>query len=280
METDSIIIDGSADRPILIDVSFNRNNLAKPVIIFCHGFKGFKDWGAFPLMAKYFAEASFVCVKFNFSYNGGTAEEHIDFPDLEAFGRNNYSIELDDLGMVIDALEKGQLIDRDEIDFRKLYLIGHSRGGGIAVLKAAEDTRIAKLITLAGVSDFANRFPEGDQLAEWKKLNVMYIPNGRTHQQMPMQFQFYENFILNKNRLDIPSAAKRLSIPYLIIHGGDDETVRFIEAENLHRCARTSSLIKIPKTGHTFGMKQPWESLQMPEDFKKAIDSCVEFLTA
>ena len=29
---------------ILVDVTYNENNLAKKVIIFCHGFKGFKDW--------------------------------------------------------------------------------------------------------------------------------------------------------------------------------------------------------------------------------------------
>ena len=77
-------------------------NQLKPIVIFCHGYKGFKDWGAWNLMAEAFAEAGFFFIKFNFSHNGGTVEQPIDFPDLEAFGNNNYTKELDDLESVID----------------------------------------------------------------------------------------------------------------------------------------------------------------------------------
>ena len=52
-------------------------------------------------MAKEFAKDGFCFIKFNFSHNGGTVEQPIDFPDLEAFGNNNYTKELDDLESVI-----------------------------------------------------------------------------------------------------------------------------------------------------------------------------------
>ena len=58
---------------------------SNPLIIFCHGYKGFKDWGAWNLMAEAFAKIGFCFIKFNFSHNGGTIEQPIDFPDLEAF---------------------------------------------------------------------------------------------------------------------------------------------------------------------------------------------------
>src|SRR5210317_1950113 len=95
------IIDGKHQKPILIDTTRDLNQENLPIVIFCHGYKGFKDWGAWNLMAKAFAEAGFFFVKFNFSYNGGTVEQPIDFPDLEAFGNNNYTKELDDLDCVI-----------------------------------------------------------------------------------------------------------------------------------------------------------------------------------
>ena len=41
-----------------------------PVIIFTHGFKGFKDWGGFPYMMKRIASKGFTAVSFNFSHNG------------------------------------------------------------------------------------------------------------------------------------------------------------------------------------------------------------------
>ena len=98
----NIRINGKHNKPILTDLFFKESNQLKPILIFCHGYKGFKDWGAWNLMAQNFANAGFFFVKFNFSHNGGTAEQPIDFPDLEAFGNNNYSKELDDLGNVID----------------------------------------------------------------------------------------------------------------------------------------------------------------------------------
>ena len=89
----NIILDGRHSKPILADVFFKENNQPKKVVVFCHGYKGFKDWGAWNLMAEEFAKAGFFFIKFNFSHNGGTPEQPIDFPDLEAFGNNNYTKE-------------------------------------------------------------------------------------------------------------------------------------------------------------------------------------------
>ena len=89
----------------LIDIRFEDNGNTKPIIIFCHGFKGFKNWGHFDLIADAFSNAGFVFAKFNFSMNGTTEENPIDFADLDAFGNNNFETELDDLENVIDFME-------------------------------------------------------------------------------------------------------------------------------------------------------------------------------
>src|SRR5690606_37253631 len=93
---------GKHGRPILTDVFYEPNAEAKPVVILCHGWKGFKDWGTFNLLAELFAENNFFFVKFNFSFNGHTAEEPLECTDVEAFAQNNFSREMDDLGQVID----------------------------------------------------------------------------------------------------------------------------------------------------------------------------------
>jgi len=41
-----------------------------PVIIFLHGFKGFKDWGAFPDACAELSAAGFAVVAMNSSLNG------------------------------------------------------------------------------------------------------------------------------------------------------------------------------------------------------------------
>ena len=141
----NIILDRTDKKPILIDTFYTNTKTKQPIVIFCHGYKGFKDWGAWNLMATSIAKSGFCFVKFNFSHNGGTVENPIDFPDLEAFGNNNYTKELDDLNAVITWAEN-HFATNLLIDIHQIYLVGHSRGGGIAILKASEDDRIKKLI--------------------------------------------------------------------------------------------------------------------------------------
>ena len=228
----NIILKRVGQKPILIDTFYTEGKTNQPIVIFCHGYKGFKDWGAWDLMAKQIAEAGHCFIKFNFSHNGGTIADPIDFPDLEAFGNNNYTKELDDLHAVINWVEN-QFKDVIHVDTHQINLIGHSRGGGIAILKTLEDTRVKKLITLASVSDFGNRFGAEDDIKEWKEHGVKYVQNGRTKQQMPHFYQFYEDFKANEARLDIESATKRLKTPHLIIHGDKDTSVSIKEAEAL-----------------------------------------------
>jgi pimeloyl-ACP methyl ester carboxylesterase len=272
----NIIIEGSKGKPISIDVFYKPTGKPKPLVIFAHGFKGFKDWGHFNLVAKTFAQAECVFVKFNFSYNGTTHKNPILFDDLEAFGNNNYIIELNDLELVINwALSNLSLIE--EIDKANVTLIGHSRGGGIAILKAAEDKRVTKLITWAAVSDFINRNKQ-NTLNSWKERGVVHTFNMRTNQQMPLYYQFYETIQNNKERLNIVNAAKKLTIPFLIIHGTNDEAVSFKDAEELHAAYNKSNILKLEDAGHTFGVKHPFEETDFPDNANEVIKSSISFV--
>ena len=273
----NIVIKGKHQKPILIDVFYLDNASRKPIVVFCHGYKGFKDWGAWNIMAERFAKAGFCFIKFNFSHNGGTIEQPIDFPDLEAFGNNNYSIELDDLDCVLNWIYVS-LDLKTKVNFNDITLIGHSRGGGIATIKSEEDTRIKKLITLAGVSDFKVRFNEGStEFMDWKEKGIKYVLNGRTHQQMPHYFQFYEDFIDNEKRLTIQRAASNLKIPHLIIHGNNDTSVSVEEAKALHEWNPKSKLAIIENANHVFEISHPWEKDNLPLEFEEAILKMIDF---
>jgi pimeloyl-ACP methyl ester carboxylesterase len=271
------ILEGQHDKPILVDVLYQDNAIKKPIVIFAHGYKGYKDWGAWNLVAQRFAENNIVFVKFNFSHNGGTVEQPIDFPDLEAFGQNNFTKELDDLQTVIDWVYKNDVF-ADNFDFNNLSLIGHSRGGGIVLIKAFEELKIKKVITWAGVSDYGVRFPSGAVLETWRKNGVLFIENSRTLQKMPHYFQFYQNFIENKDRLNIHDAVTNLKIPQLIIHGEADETVRLVEAEQMHQWNPKSKLCVIDKANHTFGSSQPWVEDTLPEALEQVAKKTIEFI--
>jgi dipeptidyl aminopeptidase/acylaminoacyl peptidase len=271
----NIKINGSKEKPILLDVCYKANEKPKALVIFAHGFKGFKDWGHFNLLAKTFAESGFIFVKFNFSHNGTTPENPSVFNDLEAFGNNNYIIELEDLKLVIDwALITDAL--RNEIDTERLFLLGHSRGGGIAVIKAAEDKRVKKLVTWAAVSDIITRNKKRT-IETWEKEGVVYTTNARTKQQMPLYYQFYKTILDNKDRLHITRAAKRLKIPYLIIHGTADEAVALKDAEDLHKACKQSELFIVNDSGHTFEVKHPFEATVFPKNAQSVIDKTIAF---
>jgi len=274
----NIVIQGKHQKPILIDVLYLDNDVRKPIVIFCHGYKGFKDWGAWNIMAKQFAEAGYCFIKFNFSHNGGTLEQPIDFPDLEAFGNNNYNIELEDLDCVLNWIYVS-LDLKTKVNFDDITLIGHSRGGGIATIKAEEDGRIKNIIGLASVSDFRSRFNEGtDEFKNWKENGIEYVLNGRTHQQMPHYFQFYEDFIDNEKRLTIKRAASQIKIPHLIVHGNKDISVSVEEAKALHKWNPKSKLVIIENGDHVFGISHPWKKETLPFEFQEAINTMIDFM--
>lgn len=274
------ILNRTHKKPILWDAFFNQNELPKPLVIFCHGYKGFKDWGAWDLVAKRFMEAGLFFVKFNFSHNGGTMEQPIDFPDLEAFALNNYSKELDDLQDLIDRLLSSDNPYQNEIDPSRFILIGHSRGGGIVNIKASEDPRVSQVITWASVADFASRMGTAEEIQQWKQDGIKYVLNGRTKQQMPHHYQFYEDFKANEDRLNIQRAVTTLTIPQSIIHAVEDPSVPYKNALQLHAWNPQSVLLPIKNSDHVFGASHPWEKTVLPEALQTVVRESVEFIKA
>jgi pimeloyl-ACP methyl ester carboxylesterase len=275
---DVFVIDGKHNKPILIDVTYLDKSINSQIIIFCHGYKGFKDWGAWNIMAKAFAKTGFCFIKFNFSHNGGTVEQPIDFPDLEAFGNNNYGKELDDLQSVINWCH-----DNDTIktigNLDNLTLMGHSRGGSIVSITAHEDSRIKQVISLAGVSDLLARSVTNSGIEDWKKTGVKYVINGRTKQQMPHYYQFYQDTLKNKERLNIQEAVSNLKIPHLIIHGDNDTSIFINEAENLHKWNANSTLKIIKGANHVFQASHPWYKNTLPKELNEAVSAVIKFLS-
>lgn len=277
MQKQSFIIDGCAEKPILIDITFKKTNCPKSIVLFSHGFKGFKDWGPFLKIAEHFAENNFVFVKFNFSHNGTNPENPIDFVDLKAFGNNNFSKELDDLGLVIDYLTTSKEFNK-EFNSNEITLFGHSRGGAISLLKSAEDDRITNIVSWASPSNFIDRLPKEEKATKWKQTNVAYIYNGRTKQNMPMYYQFYENCIANADRLDIEKAVSNLKVPHLHIHGDADPTVLIEDAHNMKSWNKNTKLYIIKDANHVFDGFHPYNLSKFPANLQKAIDVTIAFL--
>jgi pimeloyl-ACP methyl ester carboxylesterase len=266
-------IPGSKGRGMLMDLTFDDNLKTAPLVIFAHGFKGFKDWGSHNLVAHFFAENGFRFLKFNFSHNGTTAANPTEFADLIAFADNTFTMELNDLSAVIDFACGGSGMPWEPW----VYLIGHSMGGGLSIIKAAEDDRVKKLVTMAAISNFHNLWPAENE-EQWRLQGIMYVLNKRTGQELPLKVGLLHDLDKNPARLDILAQAKQVKQPWLIVHGDADPTVPLHCAEELKATQPNAELLVIPGADHTFGSSQPYTAAALPPLLHDFCRAAVAFL--
>ena len=257
---------------ILIDVRAGGRASTRPAVLVLHGFKGFKDWGMFPPLSQRLAQAGFIAVSPNLSGSG--VDDEGDFSLPERFGHNTFTAELEDVRRVIDALMAGQLGVPTP---STLGLVGHSRGGGIAVLQAARDPRVRALVTWAAISR-VERWPSAQQ-SSWRAAGKTDIQNARTGQVLPLYTDVLDDVEQNASALDIEAAGRRIRIPWLVIHGTDDESVPFAEAERLKAASARpdTRLLPIQGGGHTFGAVHPWRATTSELD--TVFDATLAWLT-
>jgi len=259
--------------PILIDVRSGGRSSSRPAVVVVHGFKGFKDWGMFPHLAERLARGGFTAVTLNLSGSG--VDDAGEFSLPERFGHNTFSAELEDLGRVIDSLMAGALGVPVP---SSLGLVGHSRGGGIAVLQAAQDTRVRALVTWAAISGVERWPPE--QRSAWRNAGHTEIKNARTGQILALYTDVLDDVEQHAESLDIPAAATRIRVPWLIVHGTADESVHFTEAEALKAASRRKKtrLLPVEGGGHTFGATHPWRAATPELD--TVFDASLDWLAA
>jgi dipeptidyl aminopeptidase/acylaminoacyl peptidase len=249
-----------------------------PVVIFLHGFKGFKDWGAFPEACAELSTAGFGVLAMNFSLNG-VGESMTEFDQLDLFARETLSQDLEDVGSVIDALQNGTIdAGNASLDTDTIGILGHSRGGHTAVAAAAEYDSVACLVTWSAVADYNARWSD-QMIADWKEKGVTEIKNGRTGQIMPVKDVVYNDAMDNADRLMAVKRARELTIPVMFVHSKGDEGVSYSEAEKLYRnCSSPDKELKlIPNSGHTFGTAHPFEEEEFPETFQKVVAETTEW---
>lgn len=276
-EANNQLFVGANGRRSLYDVIYSDGDAPLPLLIFCHGFKGFKDWGHFPMVCRHLAKAGFFVVKFNFSHNGVGLENIDEFTQLEDFSRNDYLKELADLNAIIETLESNADYNR-LIDFERMNLIGHSRGGSMAILYAAQNKSIQKVISWAAVADLEERLPESAELEEWKSSGVRTILNGRTGQEMPMDYNFVDVLRSNKQKLNVEKAAKKLGKRAFFIHGENDSSVPLEHGFALHIWNPDAKFESIANANHTFGGKHPFVENDLPAETKSILKMSLDFL--
>ena len=220
-------------------------------VVLCHGFKGFAHWGFFPYLAQKLAESGLTAITFDFS-GSGIGPDRESFTEPGAFAGNTLSREQEDLENLVDYARRRKLIEG------KFGIFGHSRGGGTAILfTAGTDSNVSSLVTWSSIS-YPNRWSSEDVIT-WRRQGYADITNSRTGQIMRLDTDLLDDVELHgKTKLDIEAAAKKIKVPWLIVHGTADETVPSSEAERLHALSPGVSTLRLIKgANHGFDAKHP-----------------------
>ncbi len=236
---------------------------ARALVIIVHGFKGFKDWGFFPWLAEVLCDEGFAVCRFNMS-RSGIGENPEAFDRLDLFADDTYSIELDDLRRVVRHCQMRIALPT--------FLLGHSRGGGVAILGADDVPNLRGIVTWSAISH-VDRTDDATK-RQWRRDGHMDVINVRTKQVMRMSTRVLDDL----QNHDILRAASRLNVPLLLIHGQRDESVPVAESSELAAAAPDASRLIISTAGHTYNAIHPL--VYVPRELMLVADVSARFISA
>lgn len=221
--------------------------LASPrALLLCHGFRGYKDWGFIPLLASTIATQGTPVAAFNMS-GSGIAGPDGAFTERERFRKNTYAAELDDIHRVARWLRQ-RLDAGDPV----LGLMGHSRGGAMALLYAASHPEVRTVVSLAAPSRIGV-WPEA-AFEAWRAHRPHIVRDFRTRADLELGPEIYDDIVKCGAAYDLHRAAASLTIPFLVVQGDRDRSVPLEEGRTLASWGprEMTELAIIENAGHSF----------------------------
>jgi pimeloyl-ACP methyl ester carboxylesterase len=260
------------DRVIRGDVYLPFDTGSFPVVLICHGFKGFKNWAFFPTLARRLAQAGLAAIAFNFSMNG-IGPDLENFTELDKFARLTFSREQEDIAFLLEQLKQGNLPHKEAIDTGRIGIMGHSRGGGNSLIFALDHPEIRAVAIWNSIH--RPDFFDPDLIAEIKEKGRGTILNARTGQKLPIDREVLDDIEANRDRFAFLNRLSELHCPLLIVQG-DQDLPGFLEgARQMAELAPNATLRVIPGANHTFGSVHPFAGIT--PQLEKALQATAAF---
>ncbi len=262
------------------------------IVVLCHGFKGYKNWGFFPYLAARLASAGIDAFSIDFSFNGtfpenrdagdraadtqaharGAPRVKTRYPRPDLFRRNTLKREREDLALVLRFVGENGL--GQHVGARApLGLFGHSRGGVAAFMNALENNDISALCTWAMPDDPDHFTPR--QKTRWREKGDYEFADAQDGTRLSLSSGFLDDLDTNRDAYDLRRRAGALRVPHLIVHGKADIVVRVDRARLLHEAERglRDRRMLILATGHTLGLTAS-SSVVTDEPPRPLVEAC------
>jgi pimeloyl-ACP methyl ester carboxylesterase len=231
-----------------------------PLVLILHGFKSWKDWGFFPYVAEQIAETGAIGVNISFSHCGVTPGSDI-IDKVEEFSNETITHQIQDVMHVISSIKSNKIdgIDLTEKWDGRIFIIGHSRGGAIAILVASRIEGINGLALWAPIARFIRVSSRQRQL--WINEGRFTFHDAQSGIELYIKRNYIDDIEKN-NHFDLIKAASLLTTPVIFLHGKQDLTVNIKESEMLFDAIQNKNkkIEIIERTGHTFGINHPFIS--------------------
>jgi pimeloyl-ACP methyl ester carboxylesterase len=208
-----------------LDYTFHPGNPASQrLIVLGHGVTGNKDRPFVVALADGLAAAGFNTLRLSFSGNGNSGGRFTD---------SNITKEVADLGSLLDA-----------VNGWTVAYVGHSMGGAVGVVRASQDPRITRLVSLAGMVH-TKAFAQREFGMVTPGAGCMW-----DDEKCPLSQAFMDDL----GTLDsLVNRAPQIRVPWLLVHGTEDDVVPIQDSLDIFaRANEPKQLIQIPGSGHVF----------------------------
>jgi uncharacterized protein len=208
-----------------IDTSFHPGLRGDVLVILGHGVTGNKDRPLLVAIAEGLSDRGWPCLRISYSGNGESGGRFED---------SNITKEIGDLSSVIDNVPPET----------KVVYIGHSMGGAVGVLSAAQDPRIVLLVTIAGLA----------HTADFVKREFGDVVPGEGCMWDEPEHPLSQAYVDDLTSLgDTLTAAASVTQPWLLIHGTADDVVPFQDGLDAYEKANSvKQWLAVPGAGHSF----------------------------